>query len=1498
MNGGTGRDKVKATTLDPKSSFPSRDPSVQSDVLEQDLFVPLSENLIIGFFFDMIHDFPESSVMTNDSKTDIEYLIMVFDSVFSGYWPECGYTLHQIIRYFNEQHGHTMSGGEKRKRERSERPTATSDPASHPVRGSRKAAAKAAAAIAESTDKEATKTQSSQKGYLSASGVIERAHGFFYELITRQGANNGVLTFDYDTRTMSGKPVSAKNKSVITDVTKIAGGGGGLPSNYFFGGFLDHEVRVQSFLEANVTTANVFKSYSDARDGANIQSFTEAAIKAINLGSPPDYTDALGSWEQYAPAGAKERRGGAMSDSESGSDTSSLAYASNVTLASKGEDDPTSMVRLTDSDNSLSKPMFVVEDALKSATQLPATFALNNRFVFSVGEGNKFNLVPIKSTAERYDAAAKKLQTPPELYDKGIKAREEVLERIATKQASCYDYFYRKFNLRFGSVGPAGVGIPIATQDQRAEWKDFITVSIGPNKLYFKDTANLVSKMATGSNIIGAMGDNDVLDYNGRKDWATSFVRYLVGGTESAAGIFNNREVMDASVMEGQPGTKEEIASIQNDLVSALKAKDSQHVETVKAELPLDYLYNFSFYVAKTDASTDFIPSGDDVLFPSYFAQTQRIHNIRGQRQTLAVQMKGTVNDWLLGRLNVYQVSKVALMAEFQKVVGELFGRKAGARDVNTKTLLFPSGATEPSWSKFVTFLLLRQEKASKPIDNKSAQNYVKLLWKDVVPESGTDARSNQLGMSIRMVLTIVFNLRLAELCMRRITIESIRVRETSRNDNAGLNDSVWVPTMDLYLTDIVMQGCSNDSMLVVSPSGVKDTETVEVRVSGDSEQDVKSGASVASVLNKWRTRLIDQVFRKGSKDDTKGVCVPLTGSKKEPAAEKACIDSNSSDYKAQLKCLSGTAGASRAAPMHDCLANWLQTVVGNAALQSDKKKRGAGFKPLDLRRSFGELFQKTVGDFFQVKVAQFLNDNAECFTCEGGKCSKDDSTGHFGRSTYRPYAENPTGPTSNGLLVASDAFYKMYKRPILASAVQLNTFDVMAGLIGLQQSANVVLQTIAKTTRSPGTALYGISNLSAPVRAYIESRLVNTDVEAYGQEATAMEADDDEGSKPGGVEAKADIGEGDDEEGGIEKEVNKDSLQLVEVDIDLISVLRRVPAVVTDVRAMIMFLHQNRLSGSTLTSILQKPYSQLASDEYETGNIQTWVFTLRVMFDYLCYYRHMRPEEALARSKVIVYMLALIQSRSTAPSQSSGSVVDSILSAFVRTVNAFKENPGETEPESSVVVLPIFPKEFIQAIEKMNNASKSGGDPFTVLAFTEIIDLMQKTSGDKKISSAVQDTNEATDRYEKYTSGWLKMFEKVNMQNREMDAAETLMMLSSLSDPTQESSVGALYEAEETSEMEADEGMDDDAMSAARSMLSFGDVTQGTSVGTDDGGNDAEMDAARSMLSMAPPVKRQRRMGGSRRHHRALPKHRTLRKHANNQKTLTQILRELKLGI
>ena len=168
-------------------------------------------------------------------------------------------------------------------------------------------------------------------------------------------------------------------------------------------------------------------------------------------------------------------------------------------------------------------------------------------------------------------------------------------------------------------------------------------------------------------------------------------------------------------------------------------------------------------------------------------------------------------------------------------------------------------------------------------------------------------------------------------------------------------------------------------------------------------------------------------------------------------------------------------------------------------------------------------------------------------------------SAGTFGRSTYRPYSENPNGPIDNEILVAADAFYRTYKRPIVASTVQLNTFDVMAGLIGLQQSANVVLQTIAKTTRSPGTALYGISNIGAPVREYIETKLGGSSDKTYTPTTSPMEQDEED-AKPTGDTSAMEPGEEGDEEDGNAKEVDKSKLQLVDVDIDLISVVRKRP--------------------------------------------------------------------------------------------------------------------------------------------------------------------------------------------------------------------------------------------------------------------------------------------------------------------------------------------------
>lgn len=1510
----------KAKTDDTLTTETPKNMAQETTVMEQDLYIPLSENLIIGFFFDMIHDFPESSIMTDNSQTDIDYLIMVFDSVFNGYWPDCAYTLRQIVSYFNNQQSagvvnetetktETQVGGAPNTKTGQKR--SNINPEVKLPRSSRKTKEAANQKMKQTIEGETKPVK-----FISSKTLIEKAHGFFYTLITRQGLNNGVLTFNfnYDKKSgaQRGDPVSMANKSVITDINKIAGGGRGLPSNYFFGGFLDHQVRLQSLLKADITSGFVYKKYGDARKGANIQSFTNAAIKAINMGSAPDYTDALGSWEKYSVSELENQDNSSPMEQTGGTDdalseTSSMRDLSHLTEKSKTEIESTDMSILTNKSANhqpTAKPMFVVEDALKSSTQLLSTFALNNRFVFSVGENNQFNLVPIKSTAERYDAAAKKLQTPPELYDKGQKSREEVLERIATRQASCYDYFYRKFNLRFGSFDALpqnrtpnfDYGMPIASENQKSNWKEYINLSIGPNKFFFKDTANLTFKMALGSNILAKMTDDDIMDYGKRKEWATSFIKNIINTTENAETIFVNSTVMEANDKD----TKQMLNATRDELTKKLSDKKTTYLETLNQPLPLDYLYNFAYSKEYTKSSgKPFIPLDNDTIFPSYYQQRFPINNIRKEREIIAEQLKGTVNDWLERRLKRYMVTKDQLMDEYQKVIGQKIMPKIASSSKVKIAKLYHEGTKmtemKASWSMFVAFLLVRQFKS--PVSKQDSFAYANLLWKDVLEYDTNNEKSNQLSISLSIMMTIMFNIRLAEYCIKKVANENVKLQPEHDNDDTfGLSSYIWVPSIDLYLTDIVMSGCSNGSKIVVSPSGAENEDNVTVPVSGDSEETVKQGASVASVLHKWRIGIIADVFESEIQTNEKSEKTQSSNTKKRKrdvsisggargkltSEEQKCFSDDIKTEREKLECLSSAAGESRKSQMHPDLADWLQEQVRKAN-KLPPSQRGPGFTQRDLRKSFGELFQKTAGDFFQVKLAQFLNDTASCFTCDNDACPKlGDQL--YDRSLYRPYAENPNGPINqSGILVAADAFYKNFYRPLIASPVQLNTFDVMAGLIGLQQSANVVLQTITRTTLSPGTALYGISNLGAPVREYIESRI---------DKITNDDEDDEQIQDEPSVKSDSisvnNIDDDDDDDANA-KEVELNKIPMIEVDVDLLSVIRRVPSVITNISKLTGFLFINNLFGNELVSVLDTTYEDF-NQSFNDKQSFIWKSMLRLVFDFLCYYQNIRPEEALARAKAVTFILseAYQQNENKTPNDNQPALIKEVVDAFPkailssRSVNKLSQDvllglkpvsPQITTAMKKTVIAPVLSKEFANAIEIINTNIGANNEPYVSRAFQEVLILLQKATFDKMISQADEKAEQVDDRYAKYTSGWLDLFKKLNKQNRELDAIEGLLALSS------QKIEPALPEfADETEELEYASGL----------LESLG----------------SPLNEEQNIISQ-PPRKRAKKTRGGKKKCASVPKHRTIKKSRKNQKenqqekstnnkTLTQILREL----
>ena len=1493
----------------------------EADVIDQDLYIPLSENLIIGFFFDMIHDFPESSVMTGNFRDDVKYMIMMFDSVFGGYWPECLYTLQQIVDYFNHQHLQTTVVKQKQTAGAGETPTEPN--AATPTgqrRTSRKPASRKTTAVnqgvpaANPENKQPAKRQpathrqswETTDKFISASAFIEKAHRFFYTLVTRQGLNNGVLTFNYVDGV--GVPVSSNAKSVITDIDKVAGGGRGLPSNYFFGGFLDHQARIQSTLEATVTMGSAYKDYDDARDGSNIQSFTDAAIKAINLGSPPDYTDSLGAWlETKRPAGVTETKGG-------GGDAMEILEPSATGV------------------NPVAKPIFVVEDALKSATQLPATFALNNRFVFMAGKDNRFNLVPVKSTAERYDAAAKKLQTPPELYDQGELERNEVLKRISSQQASCYDYFYRRFNLKFGSTisqspRPAGLinsVVPNPGRDQfPAQWKEFVKLSIGPNKLFFKESARLTLEMAIGSMVLNRMTDDEALSYHDRNGWAQNFVNSILDNTENSILIMPGGKVDDKFAQDATESKSE--------LMSMLERRRAQNIQSVKSgKLSLNYLYNFSFagnYEKTT--KTAFTPLNDDVVFPSYYVPTGVIvSNIRKARQSIAVQMRGVIAKWLAESLEVYGVTQTELMREFQQVLGDKFFVKAPGRTVVDVRKLFHSTGriTEatPQWGPFIAFLAVTQRQSSTPLQ--IYFQYALHLWKDIdiLTNVPGDLKRNQLNTSIKLLLTFVFNLRLVGLCLRRISSRK-GSPEVSPSIENTLMSTVWGASLELYLTVIVMSGCSNKSSIEVLPHGSADgTDNVSVPVVGDDEDAVKTGASVASVLHKWRIGIIDSVLGgdakqlprakrarkdeklaavadhydqaggagKGSGKDTgkdtgKGKGKDTGKGKGEGKGKdgtegstvpKSCLTAHPKDERAKLVCMSEVASRSRTTGIHEQLASWLQQAVSDA-YAGYPNTHTTGFTKADLRRQFGQLFQKTAGDFFQVKLSQFLNDTTDCFTCGKAGCGVRSSS--VGRYVYRPYTENPVNKEE------TNAFYDVFKRPAIASAVQLNTFDVMAGLIGLQQSANVLLQTISKTTLSPGTALYGISNLGPQIREYIDNQMATMTGQVATQPVVMLEEEDEVASTKDNTKGAktTDVGDAkaDDDEDTTAKIVSRHSLRKVDLDIDLLSVVRKEPVLMMNngtntgsaLVEMSNFLMTNDLVASSLTELLNITYSDVVT-KFSSDASFKWKAVVRVMFDYMCYYKGIRPEEALARAKLIAFALSNIEATSNDAQE--------LVKGVSASLSDSRSTYAKLGEDTNVVMAPILSKGFFESIQLITKTYPD--DQYVSAVFTDINGLLQKASYGAELTDAEEFADsQPPSEFTKAARMWLDLFHTVYLQDNELDAIDALLQLS-----TRDGSGDG-----DGSDDGSDDGDD----------IDYGEDVTGAV------GDILGLSATQDLVGLSPMEedlpgpdssreigKKRGRAGGSRKQgSKRMPKHRTIRRTQHPNKTLTEVLRELRLG-
>ena len=685
------------------------------------------------------------------------------------------------------------------------------------------------------------------------------------------------------------------------------------------------------------------------------------------------------------------------------------------------------------------------------------------------------------------------------------------------------------------------------------------------------------------------------------------------------------------------------------------------------------YLRNFSYTNQLENKRTNKIIRNedkrnykkDDSLFPSYYNQVKPLQNIKKENRVLAYQLEYNIKK-MLDR--VFEEIKI----EREVLLNNLFKEftKNYRNFTNYKKNLF-----DEDYTSFISFLLLCQK-----IEKQPKVEFIDLtrdLFYKTVNENFKDY-DDYFKESLCFMMTIIFNLKLLVYTLLEIVKEkNISMdKEKFYTNLLDLDVNIWTHSINNLENEVVLSGCANESQITINPNNPinsinPNNQGYSQKVISENEEEVKKGASVANVLHKWRLKIFD-FSGKNNKNNLIKWSVE--------AAEK------------------------RDKPINKTLLEFLQTTITKLNKESNQNEK-------NYCNLFGLLFQKTAGDFFQVKITQFLNDNENCFdSCkknENDECLND-------RYLYRPYSENHYDNSNN--------FNENYKRPVYSPVVQLVTFDIMAALIGLQQITNITLQTISDTENSSGAALYGTSNIGASVRKHIENEI---------------------------------------------KETNTKN---IDIDIDLISVVRKFPSLIDNSELydfLNKYIYKNK---NELLELLDNTYGYLSSNfsvcnSYEqskkprltggdgkTGrneNINNYKRAFRLVFDYLCYYRKFRPEEAIARAKVIIYLLYKCEDNYIIFNISKSlNDCDSIsCKTELCKLRKFEENANSQLP----IISPTLKNPFFNQYREINNNSQIKDqnqkyyDAIIKLTFKEIYDkLIQKTQ--EKLDNSLTNTQRQND--------------------------------------------------------------------------------------------------------------------------------------------------------
>lgn len=888
-----------------------------------DLYIPLSENLIIGFFFDMVHDFSESSTLTNNFEIDLQIFINIFHSVFGGknnIWENCKYYLQGIVEYFNSK-------------------------------------------------VKSTSTKKNLNFVLSPEKFIELAHPFYYNIITKQGENNGFLSFngnDNEIYKQDKKEIKLRNDEIIeynvsyyeiTNEINIIGGGRNIPSNYFFGKVLDNNIILNDYSDYE-TTFTCFKNLKEAKCISNIQDNFIGCIKTLNMGSSPDFTNSLGSWYEK----------------------------SNYTTIKN------------------TKPIFVIEDALKSSKQLLSIFSMNSKFVYTKGN-NDYNLVNIRSTPGLYDAAVNKLKDPYDLYDIYNENNKNILlEKIARNQLTCYNYFNKTFNLKFGNFKIQNINNQTKLKNINNDlFEQNINMSIGIVYESFNDLAQITSLIIY---ILKNLFDK-TFDFNNFHN-ITNVIKEIVDNKKTI-NIIENIKQNDIFKNNNEINVDE---LFQNNMLSMIIENFIVKSNTCNKLLKND-CYNYYYSLNKNEEFT-----------------------LRS-KQNICKEL----NDIVKHILEIFEnnISKNNIKIIIDKYFDN-FDLRNNNKLINQIKKL--KNEFYNDFNAFVSFILVKQKKNNKMMNNKNISILNELF--NIKYNINIKIQDN----GIDFIVTLLINFYMF--------IESINYN--IKNTNNEINEFLFNDLNILLLKYFKKYPSNNiDSNKKYEVKNVNNNNFINININNKNN-------TVTNILSDFR----NYIFKYDYNDKNKKKYDELIALSSKLNKRSGKLEEKLSDY------------------LIDFFINKLNDK--KTKQKSNKKsKQNIVIDDNDNTSFFinlyGILFKKTIGDFFQLKVSQFFNDNDDCWYNNNNLINKD----KLPRYLLRPYIENYKNINFKNLF---DYYNKIYSRPYISSPVHLLTFDGMAALIGLQQNINVCYQNLSVNELSSGSALYSISNLGNNIRNYINKSI------------------------------------------------------------------------------------------------------------------------------------------------------------------------------------------------------------------------------------------------------------------------------------------------------------------------------------------------------------------------------------------------------------------------